>query len=72
MLLVNDQKAEIAKAKIALQQLVGADQNIHLTTLHPGNDALKVLGRLKARDHLNGVRPIGKPIPEVGVVLVGQ
>ena len=51
---------------------MGADQNIDLTTLHPCNDVLQVRGRLKARDHLNGEGPVGKPVPEVGVVLVGQ
>ena len=51
---------------------MGADKNIYLATLYAGNDALQVFCRLKARDHLNGIGPAGKPVTEVGMVLVSQ
>ena len=51
---------------------MGAHQNIDISRLHSFDNIFEIFGRLEAGDHLYRVRPVGKTIAKVGVMLISQ
>ena len=72
MLLIDDQQSQVTEIEVALQQLVGAHQDIDLAIAQAPVDRADLLGRLEARDHVDGHRPICKSIAKGIVVLLGE
>ncbi len=72
MLFVNNQQPQIFPLHVALQQLVGADQNVDLALAGLLQDLCLLFGAAETRQHLNAHRPVGKAVAEVIVVLLGQ
>ena len=72
MLLVDDRQSQAFEIHIPLEQLVGADQDIHPARGHLLQDPLHLFLGAEAGEHLHLHRPVGETVLEVLVVLLGQ
>ena len=72
LLLVDDEQPQVLELHSLLQQLVGADENVHPALLCQLQDALLVLARREAGKHLDPHREIQEAAHGRGVVLLGQ
>ncbi len=72
MLLVDDEQAQILEGELGAQQLVGADDDVHLALGHLLHHRALLLGGAEAAQHLDPHRPVGEAVAEVVIVLLGQ
>ena len=72
MFLVNDDKPEVFKFNVGLNQFVGADDQVHGARRQPGNSGFHLFGGAKARQFFNANRPRCEAILERVEVLLGQ
>ncbi len=72
MLLVDDEQAQILEGELGAEQLVGADDDVHLALGHLLHHGALLLGGAEAAQHLHPHRPVGEAVAEVVVVLLGE
>ena len=69
LLLVQDQKSEVAEFDVLGQHPVGAHHHVHLAVLHVLQDPPLFLGRHEAVEKLHADRPVGEAVLQRGRVL---
>ena len=69
---IDDQQPQVFPAQIALQQLVGADDDVYLAFGRVIQHLLLLFGAAEARHHFDADRPGGEAIAEVVEVLLCQ
>ena len=72
VLFVDDQQPEIAQLHLALQQLVGADQDIDFAFRGLLEDLRLLFSAAEAGEHFDAYRPVGETIAEIVIVLLSQ
>ena len=72
VLFVDDQQPQIFPLHVALQQLMGADQNIDLAFAGLLRDLRLLFGAAKTRQHFDAYRPVGETVPKVVEVLLSE
>ena len=72
VLFIDDQQPQIFPLHVALQQLVGADQNVNFAFACLFQDLRLLFGAAETRQHLNAYRPVGEAVAEVVEVLLGE
>ena len=72
LFLINDDQTQVFKMHITLQQAMRADHDINLPGSRALNSPFLFRRGTKTRQHINGHRVIGKPLPESLQVLTGQ
>ena len=72
LLLVDDQQPQVVKLQVLLQKLVGADQQVHLSRLGPGQNVPHLGGGPEPGEHLDVHREGPEPVHRRGIVLLGQ
>ena len=72
LLLVDHQQAQVVEGHIFLEELVGADQQVHAAGFGGLQDPLLLFGGGEAGQHLDLHREIPEPADGGGVVLLGQ
>ena len=56
LLLVHHQQTQVLEAHVPVEQAVGADEDVHLTALHPPQGLLHLGAGAEAGDHIDGHR----------------
>ncbi len=72
VLLVEDHQPEVVIAHRGLEQLVGADDDVHLAGGEIGEHGVLLLLRAETREQLDTHGPVGETVAEVLVVLLGE
>ena len=72
LLLVHHQQTQVLEAHVLVEQAVGADEDVHLTALHPPQGLLHLGAGAEAGDHIDGHRIFGKAPQGVEKMLPGQ
>ena len=70
--MVDDQQPQVVKLQVLLQKLVGADQQVHLSRLGPGQNVPHLGGGPEPGEHLDVHREGPEPVHRRGIVLLGQ
>ena len=72
LLLVDDEQAQIVKFHVFLQQLVGADEQVHLALSGAFQNIPGLFGTAESTQHLHRHRKAAEPAHGGGVMLLGQ
>ncbi|GIX29619.1 MAG: hypothetical protein KatS3mg124_0091 [Porticoccaceae bacterium] len=72
VLLVDDQQSQIAAGEAAVQEFVGADEDVDAPGLEPLQHVAAFGGGAQPRDHVHRHRPVGEAVAEVFEVLARQ
>ena len=72
LLLVDDEQAQVVESYVLLQQLVGADEQVHLALGRALQYILGLLGAAEAAQHLHRYGKAAEAAHGGGVMLLGQ
>ena len=72
VLLVHDQQAEPARARVGMQQLVRGDQDVDAALLEVRQHRSRAAAAAKARQRLDAHRPVGEAVAKALRVLLGE
>ena len=72
LLLVDDEQAEVLELDVSGEEPVRRDDDVDRPVLHTLDDRVLLLGREKARQHLDPHRVVREPLAERLAVLVGE